>query len=199
MTLRVSTVEHHAIKDLMPWASNPRVHDPEQLRLLEKSIEHHGLVALPIVQKGTLRILAGHGRVEAMLNMGLGNTVIPCIVLDCSTEDAEAYTVADNRIGDLSMWGMLDLRDILGELDNGAYDMEFTGYTEDELKKIFGTLAPAVEPLADVDPEEEEEPLILEAWIYKGRVEVKNPAAKKPGKIEPLLAAAITSALGMGA
>ena len=117
MSLRLPTIEWHKVKDLIPWDQNPRVHDAEQLRLLVKSIRHHGMASLIVIQKNTRRILAGHGRHEALMDMGEGETPIPCVVVECSLEDAEALTVADNRLGDLSDWSLPALRDVMGELD----------------------------------------------------------------------------------
>lgn len=86
------------VRDVRPWAGNPREHTAEQLRLIQKSIAAHGLVALPVVQKGTNRLLAGHGRLQALLDAGHGDAVIPVIVADMDDRGATAYTVADNRL-----------------------------------------------------------------------------------------------------
>ena len=119
-TLRLPTIEHHAVKALIPWGDNPRAHGVEQMRLLQKSLGHYGLAALPVIQKGTLRILAGHGRIAALLDMGHKETVIPCIALEVDLEDAAGYTVADNQLTVRSKWNLPQLREVIVDLDNGA-------------------------------------------------------------------------------
>lgn len=177
--LRLPEVARVRVRDLRPWSDNPRAHDAEQIRLLQKSMEAFGLLALPVAQRGTLRLLAGHGRVQAMLQAGYGESVIPVVLADLSEDEATAYTVADNRLSDLSEWNLPALRDALGELDNGAFDVELTGYTEEALGKLFG---PLVEPdviLDDAEPEEEPEPELYELALYPdGTARVVGPRAQ---------------------
>lgn len=138
--LRVPEVVQIRVKELRPWAGNPREHTAEQLRLIQKSISAHGLVALPVVQKGTNRLLAGHGRLQALLDAGHGDTLIPVIVADLDDQGATAYTVADNRLTDLSGWSLTSLQEILSGLDDGAFDIETTGFTLGALEDLFGGL-----------------------------------------------------------
>ena len=145
------------VRDLRPWAGNPREHNAEQLRLIQKSIAAHGLVALPVVQKGSNRLLAGHGRLQALLEAGHGDTVIPVIVADLDEQGATAYTVADNRLTDMSGWSLTSLQEILAGLDNGAFDIEATGFTLSALEDLFGTIPGGGEP-PKVDPDTVPEP-----------------------------------------
>lgn len=193
--LKLPTIEHHAVKALVPWGDNPRLHDGEQMRLLQKSMERYGLAALPVIQKGTRRILAGHGRVEALMNLGEGSTVIPCITLDVDLEGATAYTVADNRLAERSKWNRCQLREIVAELDNGAFEVEDLGFTEDEINRLFG-------PLIDVPDDgegdgaegAEQPPLVLELWIYSDRVEVLDES-RRPDLMTELIRNAISTLL----
>ena len=121
--LKVPQILRMRVRDLRPWGENPREHGQDQLERLQKSLDQFGLAALPVVQAGTLRILAGHGRVQALIDAGHGDELIPVVVLDVDDDGAAAYTVADNRLAEVSEWNPLQLRDVLGELDNGAQDM----------------------------------------------------------------------------
>lgn len=178
-SLRHHDVARVRVRDLRPWSENPRAHDAEQIRLLQKSLESFGLLSLPVVQRGTLRILAGEGRYTAMMAAGRGEEIILVVLADLSDEEATAFTVADNRLGELSTWIPAALRDALGELDNGAFDVELTGYTEDALAKLFG---PLVEPdvMLDADePEDEPEPELYELALYPdGTARVVGPRAQ---------------------
>lgn len=136
--LRLPEVVQMRVRDLRPWAGNPREHNAEQLRLISKSISAHGLVALPVVQKGTNRLLAGHGRLQALLDGGFGDTVIPVVAADLDETHATAYTVADNRLTDMSSWSLSSLQEILAGLDNGGFDVEATGFTLGAIEDLFG-------------------------------------------------------------
>ena len=94
------------VDQIVPNAGNAREHNHEQLRLLQKSLEHFGIVALPIVQKGSNMLIAGHGRVEALKAAGRTSDVIPCLEVELSDDDAMAYAVTDNRLTDLSSWNL---------------------------------------------------------------------------------------------
>jgi DNA modification methylase len=130
-TLRLPEVLRVRVEDLKPFEGNAREHDAEQVRLLQKSMKQYGLAALPVVQQGTLRILAGHGRVEALKASGHGEVVIPVIAVDLSDKDATAYTIADNRLTDLSTWNIPQLRDQLHELEESGFDLEAAGFTDE--------------------------------------------------------------------
>jgi len=125
------------VDQIIPNAGNAREHNAEQLRLLQKSLEHFGIVALPIVQKGTNVLIAGHGRVEALKAAGRLSDVIPCLEVELTNEDALAYAVTDNRLTDLSSWNLPMLKAALVEIDNGAFDVELTGFTADALDELF--------------------------------------------------------------
>ena len=152
-SLKLPEVVQLRVRDLRPWAGNPREHSAEQLRIIQKSIAHHGLVALPVVQKGTNRLLAGHGRLQALLDAGHGDSLIPVIVADLDEQDATAYTVVDNRTVDLSSWSLTSLQEILAGLDNGSFDLEATGFTLEAIEDLFGALpgGGATDPKADPD------------------------------------------------
>lgn len=135
-SLRLPEVLRIRVDELIPFEGNPREHDAEQLRLLQKSLGKYGLAALPVVQKGTLRILAGHGRVEALKIAGHGELEIPVVAVDLSDEDATAYTLADNRLTDLSSWNVPQLQHLLEELGETGFDLECAGFTEDALAEL---------------------------------------------------------------
>lgn len=152
--LRLPEVLRTRVGDLVPFAGNPREHDVEQVRLLQKSLGRYGLAALPVVQKGSLRILAGHGRVEALKASGHSDAVIPVVAVDLSDEDATAYTVADNRLTDLSHWNVPQLQDLLGELEETGFDLECAGYTEDAWEDLQALTFTEEEGQLQKDPDE---------------------------------------------
>ena len=63
-----------------------------------------------------------------------------------SDQDALAYNVVDNRLVDLSSWRMPELKAAMAELDNGQFDMEFTGFDADAIAELFPLEDGAFEP-----------------------------------------------------
>ena len=81
---------------------NPRKHSRIQVRAIARSIDAFGFNAPVLVDKRN-QIVAGHGRYEAALLLGL--ETIPVISLDHLTEaQARAYLLADNKLAERSSW-----------------------------------------------------------------------------------------------
>jgi DNA modification methylase len=133
------------VNKLKPFPGNPRKHDTDVEHLV-KSIEHFGWTNPVLVQEKTNRIIAGHGRIEAAKRANLQS--VPCIFLDLNDADASAYTVADNKLAELSTWDQEKLTAMLAELKLTNYDMGLMGYTDDELNQL---LTPAGDDLERTD------------------------------------------------
>ena len=87
-------------KHLRPAANNARTHSKKQLKQIARSIEHFGFVN-PVLIDEDLRIIAGHGRVEAAKMLGLRE--VPTVRLsNLSPAQRRAYVIADNRLAELA-------------------------------------------------------------------------------------------------
>lgn len=128
-------VESVPLSKLKPWDQNPRKN--HAVDAISASIERFGYLAPIIVQKGTYRILAGHGRFAALKKAKARN--VPVIVAEISDQDAALFTIADNKIGSLSDWDFESLAVILKGVDFSV-DLKLTdlGWTDFELRKIIG-------------------------------------------------------------
>ena len=93
---------------------NPRVHSNTQLDKLKESIERFGFTN-PILVTQDNTIIAGHGRVDAAKQAG--HDVVPVIHLDMSVDDARLYSLADNRLSDMSKWDDAKLEQMAQELN----------------------------------------------------------------------------------
>jgi len=133
------------VDKLNPCPGNPRTHEHDVAPLV-KSIEHFGWTNPVLVQEHTNRIIAGHGRIEAAKLAGLH--AVPVIFLDMSDDDAKAYTIADNKLSEMSTWDELALASMLSELKASSYDVALTGFTKDELNQL---LEPANETFERTD------------------------------------------------
>ena len=102
---------------------NPRKHSRIQVRAIARSIDAFGFNAPILVDKRN-QIVAGHGRYEAAVLLGL--ETIPVIRLDHLTEaQARAYLLADNKLAERSSWDDASLALQLKELSELALDFDF--------------------------------------------------------------------------
>ena len=113
--------------------SNPRLHSRRQIRQIARSVKAFGF-NVPILVDADLKIIAGHGRVLAAQELGLN--VVPTVCLDHLTEaQVSAFTIADNRLTEISTWDdkilAEQLKDLsLLELD---FNLEATGFEMGEI------------------------------------------------------------------
>ena len=152
-TKKPATIVNIPVKELIPWAENPRKHDVDRL---VKSIEAFGFRA-PLVVNETPRgymVEAGHGRLEAAIRLGI--ETVPCAVFEDDEKTAMAYAIADNRQQELAEWRLPGLKDILQELDTGALDMEALGYTQEQLEDML-TIPGMQEAVYPITPELDEQ------------------------------------------
>ena len=82
-------IEDIAVDELKPWPQNYRQHPPEQLARLARSLSRNGQRKAIVVQKGTNRIIAGHG--VWMVARDLGWETVRCDVWDVNDEQATAF------------------------------------------------------------------------------------------------------------
>jgi len=138
-----------AIGNLVPDPHNPRKHRPTQIRAIARSIEAFGFNA-PILVDKTNKIVAGHGRYEAALLLGVDK--VPIISLDHLTEiQARAYLLADNKLSDRSTWDDNKLAIQLKELSDLVldFDIEAIGFEPPEIDFRIQSLDSALEDADD--------------------------------------------------
>lgn len=121
-------IEYLPVESLRGAAYNPRKMPDEQMARLMRGIEAFGLVDPIIVNQQTGNIVGGHQRVEAAKRLGLDMVPVVHVGLDLNSE--KALNVALNKIH--GEWDIDRLRDLLGDLHAEGFDLELTGFTEDE-------------------------------------------------------------------
>lgn len=129
-------IETVPIGKLNPAAYNPRKDlkpgDPEY-ESLRKSIETFDSVEPVVWNKRTGNIVGGHQRFKILKARGDKKVTVSVVDLDAVKE--KALNIALNKItGD---WDIPLLKDLLVELDTGAFDLTLTGFDEAELKKLI--------------------------------------------------------------
>jgi len=124
-------VELRATAGLLPNPRNARTHTDKQIRQIAASIGRFGFL-VPVVIDATMMIAAGHGRWLAAQHIGL--EFVPVIRAEFLTdEDRRAFALAENRIAELSGWNDTLLAEELGQLFDGGYNIEVTGFTTADL------------------------------------------------------------------
>ena len=124
------------VQDLKPNPRNPNTHPERQLDLLAKIIQHQGWRSPLVVSNQSGFIVAGHGRYEAALILGVESVPVNFQDFD-SEEDEFAHLVADNRLAEISEMDMVSLKELLSDLDTGAIDMDLTGFTQTDLETLM--------------------------------------------------------------
>jgi hypothetical protein len=119
--------------DLIPFASNARLHSDGQIVAIAGSIREFGFNN-PVLIAPDNTIIAGHGRVMAAKKLGL--ETVPVIVLAHLTEaQRRAYVIADNRLAETG--GGWDWQMLRAELDHiaelGDIDIGLTGFDPEDL------------------------------------------------------------------
>lgn len=114
-------IEEIPPKLLRAYERNARTHSDKQLALIVQSIEAFGFTN-PIIAEEDGTIIAGHGRWQAALKLGMA-TVPVLRSRHLTPAKVKAYRIADNKLAELSGWDMDMLKLDLGELN--AMDLDF--------------------------------------------------------------------------
>lgn len=122
-------------EDLTPHPMNYRVHPPEQIRHLAKSIQDNGLYRHVVIAEDNT-ILAGHGVWQACQFLGM--TEIPVYRLPLSPDSPQALKVltGDNGIGVLAVQDDWALAQLLQDIQ-GVDDLLGTGFNENSLADLL--------------------------------------------------------------
>lgn len=134
--------------ELIPYARNSRTHSAEQVAQIAASIREFGFTN-PVLVDEDRGIIAGHGRVMAAQRLQLAE--VPTITLAGLTEmQRRAYVIADNRLALNAGWDNEMLALELADLKEAGFDLELTGFGDDEIKDLLAESA-KTEGLTDPD------------------------------------------------
>lgn len=136
MKTRCAFDEMRPLESLVENPRNPNKHPPQQIKLLAKVLKSQGWRAPIVVSKRSGFIVKGHGRLQAAKLAGFKKA--PVDLQDYANLAQEhADLVADNKLSELSEFDGGALKDIIEELDSGAFDLELVGFGEEELAALF--------------------------------------------------------------
>ena len=118
------------ITKIRPYEKNPRRNDASVAAIME-SIKQFGFNQ-PIVVDSEMVIIAGHARFKAARKLGLKQVPV-FIASHLTKEQATAYRLADNKVGENSKW------------DSKLFDLEMKSLPDFDFSK-FGFAANITEP-----------------------------------------------------
>lgn len=128
-------VEYREVGKLKPYQKNARIHPPAQVDKIKRSLERFGWTN-PILVDGKNGIVAGHGRLQAALQ--LGQRSVPVIELTgLSPGEKRAYLLADNRIAAEAGWDEELLATEFAGLQEMGIDLELTGFDASEVSDFL--------------------------------------------------------------
>lgn len=136
------------LADLKPWDRNPRIITKERFDSLKKSMESDPtmMLARPLVALRDGRIIMGNMRYRAASELGW--KTIQTVYVDLSESDAITWALRDNNpYGEYDDQGLAEL---LYELQQNDVDLDLTGFSVDDIERIFeGAPPPETDPPPD--------------------------------------------------
>jgi hypothetical protein len=155
-------VEYMNFEEIIKWPRNPKDHDVEEIK---KSFGRFGFVKPILVDEGSMQLVAGHGRVDSLkgikeegkdpprgIKVENGNWLLPVLrgVKFANVKEAEAYLLADNRLGEIGGWNQDMLAEIVNEL-SGEGLLEGIGFTVDSMDYDFTSFDEELEKLSGIE------------------------------------------------
>lgn len=152
------------IKTLIFDPANARKHSPKNLDAIKGSLARFGQQKPIVISKDDV-VIAGNGTLEAAKSLGWEN--IQVVRSKLTGSDITAYSIADNRTGELAEW---DLNVLPGTLEALGQELDLgeIGFDKDDLSKLLFTKQEIKEGLTGDDkiPEEVETRCKLgDLWI----------------------------------
>ncbi len=136
--------------DLKPHPRNYNRHPDDQVERLAQSLRRYGQRKAVVVQRSTMRILAGEGVWLAARLAGIETLTVD--LWDCSDEEALAYLVDDNRLAELAQPELAQLAAVAGEL--AAVELSPISLDELALKDLRAEIGDPEKNLQDPGPQE---------------------------------------------
>lgn len=154
-----SNIQRIPLNDLVHDPKNPRVHDTRNMEGIRRSLGEHGQVEPLVVQAGSMMVVGGNGRLEAMGQLGW--THADCVVLELTDTQARRLSITLNRTGELAEWDASVLAQHLDELSSADadFDVEGLGFSDEEYMKLIADFGGVVVGGVNLDPSAPQGPL----------------------------------------
>ena len=168
-------IEWVSLDEIVKWARNPKDHD---VGLISQSFHRFGFVKPLLVDEGTGKLVAGHGRLDTLQMLKKRGKDVPAgIKLDGEDwqvsvirgiafedeEEAEAFLLADNRTSEQGGWMESLLSDVL---QDHVHNLTGTGFDGDDLDELMESLYPEDPEEPQKEPEQTISPELFERHDY---------------------------------
>lgn len=160
------------IEELKVWEKNPRRIKASKKRILAKTIQEYGDLSGIVFNRRNQRLVGGHQRAEAMPSGATvsyektfnpptkkGTTAIGHVEIageryhfrevDWDEDTHAAAAIAANK--GAGEWDFPKLKELMGELDTGAFDFELTGFELPDIENFMTELQMPPEPLSEAE------------------------------------------------
>ncbi|CAK7037292.1 site-specific DNA-methyltransferase [Tissierella sp.] len=130
--------EKRKVNDLVPAGYNPRKDlkpGDKEYQKIKNSINEFGYVD-PIIINSDNTIIGGHQRLKVLKDLGF--TEVDCVVIEIDKTKEKALNIALNKIS--GEWNIELLKDLIDDLKESNFDIEFTGFEPPELDELFSEL-----------------------------------------------------------
>ena len=142
-------VEMLPLDEVVRWPRNPKLHDADALG---DSVSRFGFVQPLLIDEGTGKLIAGHGRLDTLQKMHAagkapptnitakdGKWLVPVLrgVAFKNEQEAEAYLLADNRLVEAGGWDPKGLSEILSSMVDNKTEFTGIGFTENDLTNLL--------------------------------------------------------------
>ncbi len=153
------------VDQLIPYTRNPR-NNKGAVAKVAASIKEFGF-RQPIVVDPEMVVVAGHTRLAAAWQLGLGK--VPVHVAGNLTDaQIQAYRIMDNRSHEDAEWDDELLGIELADLNDQDFDLDLTGFTASEIEQLMNDKSLAGELEGEDDaPEAPAEPKSKRGEIYQ--------------------------------
>jgi hypothetical protein len=142
-------IEYVAIDAVLKWPRNPKLHDENTL---DSSIERFGYVQPLLFDETSGRLVAGHGRLDALQRRkregkepparvkisDSGAWLVPVVrgVGFANEQEAEAFLLVDNRLVELGGWDDKQLAEMLESLQS-TDGIDSIGWSGKEIDRLI--------------------------------------------------------------
>jgi ParB-like chromosome segregation protein Spo0J len=123
------------IGQVLPYIRNPRKNEAAVDKVAASIKEFGWRQPIVVDEKGV--IIAGHTRLLAAQRLGLAEVPVH-VAVELSEAQVKAYRLMDNRSGQEAEWDLDLLSHEFADLKEMKFDLEFTGFEQDEIAALFG-------------------------------------------------------------
>lgn len=122
---RLHMAEYNPRQDLKPG--------DKEYEKLKRSIQEFGYVEPIVWNRATGNVVGGHQRLKVLKDMGFSR--INCVVVDMDLQREKALNLALNKVN--GAWDEQLLANLIGELNDGIFDVTLTGFDAAEIEDLL--------------------------------------------------------------